>query len=109
MTLLTASASELSTFDPDRDVCGLSLILIATSARTCEGRFPVLRAAFVHRRAFGNTESNESQESLLYFRPLERVGRRALAGIGCSDGGGELAGDPAVIRETMRHHVEIDE
>jgi hypothetical protein len=46
MTLLTASASELSTFDPGRDVCGLSWILIATSARTCEGQFPVLRAVF---------------------------------------------------------------
>jgi hypothetical protein len=46
MTLLTASASELSTFDPGREVCGLSPILVATSARSREGRFPVLRAVF---------------------------------------------------------------
>jgi hypothetical protein len=71
----------LSAFDPDGDVCGLCSILIATSARTREGRFPNTRCALfscvaAHLEARG--KATKSQESLLYFQPLELTGRRAL-------------------------------
>ena len=45
----------LSTIDPGRDICGLSPILIATSARTLRRPVPGFACCFLHRRAFGNT------------------------------------------------------
>lgn len=67
----------LSAFDPDGDVCGLCSILIATSARTCEGRPPqyALRAAFVRRRTFGSARQSNQVAGISLIFPAFRADR----------------------------------
>jgi hypothetical protein len=72
-----------------------------------EGRPPDTRCALLsciaaHLEARG--KATKSQESLLYFQPLDRTGRRALAGIGPSDADREFAGDPT---RHPRHHPPL--